>query len=313
MSSIAERRTLPSPPPAPADPRVARRMRLRAYDRVVSGVLWGLAAALVALLAYFILYTVLRGLPVLSWQFITSANVSGDYVGPEVFNTFYIIILALALCAPLGLGAAIFLVEYAKQGRFTTLIRFATETLAGIPSLVLGFFGFLVFVTEFGDGHRFGFSRLAGALTLAILNLPLLVRVSEDALRSVSTDMREASAALGATKAQTIFRVLIPGGLPQITTGIVLTAGKMIGETAALIFTSGTGSPPTGWLTLNPFFPGDTLTVHLFELQSEGITRNAHAIENGTAALLIILLLIFNLGLRSLSGRLNRRLSGSKA
>ena len=308
MSSITESATISSPPSR--DIRAGRRARARAMDRAMTALLWVLVAGVAALLVYFIGYTLVRGASALSWKFITSSDISGDYVGPEVFNTFYIIIFALVICVPLGVGGAVYLSEYARQGWFTTAVRFATETLAGVPSLVLGFFGYLIFVTSFGEGTRFGLSRLAAALTLAILNLPLIVRISEDALRGVANEMREASMSLGATKSQTIFRVLIPGAIPRLTTGVILTAGKMIGETAALIFTSGTSSPTTGWFTLNPLFPGDTLTVHLFELQAEGIARNRLVVENGTAALLILLLLIFNLGFRWLAGLLNTRLAG---
>lgn len=311
MTSIARSQTLASPPKR--DARISRRARARAIDRMMTTLLWVLVSAIAALLLYFILYTLARGAGALSWKFITSSDINGDYVGPEVFNTFYIIIFALVLCIPIGMGGAVYLTEYAQQGWFTTAARFATETLAGVPSLVLGFFGYLIFVTNFGLGQRFGYSRLAAALTLAILNLPLIVRISEDALRSVAGELREASIALGATKSQTIFRVLIPGAIPQLTTGVILTAGKMIGETAALIFTAGTSSPTTGWFTLNPLFPGDTLTVHLFELQAEGIARNRVVVENGTAALLILFLLLFNLGFRWLAGRLNSRLAGRRS
>lgn len=312
MSSLAERRSLSSPPPQ-SRAGSARRARARLIDRAVTGALWLLVSALVALLAYFIGYTLLRGAGVINWRFITGSNVQGTLDGPEVFNTFYIIGLALILCVPAGVCAAIYLVEYASQSAFTTVVRFATETLAGVPSIVLGFFGYLVLVTNFGDGHRLGYSRLAAAITLAILNLPLIVRISEDALRSVPSELREGSIALGATKSQTINRVLVPSSLPQFTTGIILTAGKMIGETAAIIFTGSISSPVQGWFTLNPLFPGDTLTVHLYALQAEGIVPNAQQIANGTATLLIALLLIFNLGLRWLAGLLITRTRGRNA
>lgn len=308
MSFIAERARIAAPAP---DPRAIRRARARLWDRVMTGMLWGLAAGLVALLMAMLAYLIARGIGVINWQFLTTEDNGGD--GAALFNTFYIIVLALIICVPLALGAAIYLVEYAKQGPFVTAVRFATETLAGIPSIILGLFGFLVFVTEFGTGTRFGTSRLAGALTLVILNLPLLLRVSEDALRSVSNDLREASAAVGASKFQTVWRVMVPTALPALTTGIILTAGKMIGETAALIFTSGGNSPAVGWLSLNPLTTGDTLTVHLYELQAEGIVHNAIQIANGTATLLILLLLAFNLGIRGLASLLNRRLAGRRA
>lgn len=310
MTSIAESRQIAQPPAR--DLRAARRARARWIDRAMTGALWLLATAVISLLAYFILYTIFKGLHVISWKFITGADVLGDYVGPEVFNTFYILIFALLLCIPVGIGGAVYLTEYARQGTFTRTVRLAIETLAGVPSLVLGFFGYLVLVTAFGTGHRFGYSRLAGAITLAILNLPLIVQVSEDALRSVQRDLKEASVALGATRSQTIFRVLIPTSLPRFTTGVILTAGKMIGETAALIFTAGISGSVTGWLTLNPLVPGDTLTVHLYTLQSEGISPNARAVQAGTATLLVLFLLLFNLGFRSLSGVLDRRLSGKR-
>ena len=295
---------------AKPDGRAGRRARARLADRIMTGVLWGLAAALVALLAAMILYLVGRGLSVINWQFITSADITGSYDGPEVFNTFYIVTLSMLICIPLALGAAIYLVEYAQRGRFVTAVRFATETLAGIPSIILALFGFLVFVTQFGQGTRFGFSRLAGALTLVILNLPLLLRVSEDALRSVSNELREASYALGGNKLQTILRVLIPSSLPALTTGIVLTAGKMIGETAALIYTAGGSSSVNGWFSLNPLTSGDTLTVKLYTIQSEGTMHNALQIQNGTATLLILLLLAFNLGLRFAAAAITRRFAG---
>jgi phosphate transport system permease protein len=323
MSTIAgpqaERRPLPASPRPSVDARAVRRARARRWDRVMSSLLWALALALVGLLAYFILYTIAKGVGVLNWDFVTKSNIAHDFDGPEVFNTFYILILALLLCVPVALGGAIYLVVYAKQGPVVTILRFATETLAGVPSIILGLFGFLVFVTGLGvlpglggNVHGFGYSRLAGALTLVILNLPLLLRVSEDALLRVPGELREASEALGASRVQTVFRVMLPTGLTAITTGIILTAGKMIGETAALIYTTGSNSPVTGWFSLDPFASGDTLTVHLFTLQSEGVARNAVQLENGTACLLIILLLTFNIGLRYLAGLLNRRLSGRR-
>ncbi|HLY32455.1 MAG TPA: phosphate ABC transporter permease PstA [Ktedonobacterales bacterium] len=295
------------------DARAARRARARLADRIVTYTLWGIAIALTGLLAYFIFYTIQQGASLINWRFITQSDVAGDLDGPELFNTFYILIFSLLICVPLGLGCAIYLVEYARQGIFTTIVRFATETLAGVPSIILGLFGFIFFASSVNGGLGFGVSRLAGTFTLVILNLPLLVRVSEDALRSVPGELREASAALGANKFQTVARVLVPAAIPALTTGVILTAGKMIGETAALLYPAGGNSSPTGWFSLNPFLPGDTLAVHLYELRAEGIVPNAQQIANSTATLLIILLLVFNLGLRYLAGLLNRRLAGASA
>jgi phosphate transport system permease protein len=305
VSTIAESTAVAARKP---ERRATIRSRARLWDRVMTGIFWGTAIAVVLLLTYIIGAELLPGLRVLSWQFVTSAEVG---VAPQIFNTFYIIIFALLICIPVTLGAAIYLVEYARPGRFVTFVRFATETLAGIPSLILGLFGFLLFVTHFGEGTFMGFSRLAGALTIAILNLPLLLRVTEDALRSVPNDLREASTALGATKFKTVARVLLPTALPGVTTGIILTAGKMIGETAALIYTSGGSSSVNGWFSLNPLISGDTLTIHLYTLQSEGLGASVPTQEAGTATLLILFLLLFNLGFRYLSTLLNRRLTGS--
>lgn len=325
MATVAQRTGVTAPKPdANADAGAARRTRARQIDRVMTGVLWTLAAAVVLLLAYIVLYLLLRGLGTISWKFLTSGE--NDGIAPQLFNTFYIIILSLLMCVPLAMGTAIYLVEYARQGPFVRAVRFATETLAGIPSLILGLFGFLLFVTVLGTGTKacvgwlpghpcyagFGYSRMAGALTLTILNLPLLVRVSEDALRSVAGELREASFALGANKLQTVFRVLVPTSLPALTTGIILTAGKMIGETAALIFTAGANGSLNGWLSLNPFTSGETLSVHLYVLKAEGVARNATQLADGTATVLIILLLVFNLGLRGVAGYLNRRIAGGR-
>lgn len=309
MATIAETARLASPAP---DKRAAIRARARIMDRVMTAIFWVLAIIVVAVLAYIIFYTLQAGLSVVSWKFLTTADVTGVPIGPEVYNTFYIIGLSLLICVPIAGGAAIYLAEYARQGPFTSAVRLATETLAGIPSLIIGLFGFLLFVTNFGEGHRFGFSRLAGALTLVVLNLPLLLRVSEDAIRSVPNELREGSYAVGANKLRTVFRVLVPAALPALTTGVILTAGKMLGETAALIFTSGGSSSINGWFTLNPLTSGDTLTVHLFVLKSEALSPTANQQAAGTAAVLILFLLIFNLGLRYLAGLLNRRLTGSK-
>jgi phosphate transport system permease protein len=295
-----------------AKPRAARRSPSHIWDRVATAALWALALAMIGLLSYLFLYVLAQGVGLLSWRFITTTEHDG--VGPQLFNTFYMLALALAMSAPVALGSAIYLTQYARQGPLITAVRFAAETLAGIPSLVLGLFGFLLFVTNFGEGQRLGFSRLAGAATLAILNLPLLMRVFEDGLTALPRELREGSLAVGATRYQTVWRVLMPAALPALTTGIVLTAGKMIGETAALIYTAGSNSGgSSGWFSLNPLLPGDTLSVHIFFLTAENPTASAALASKATSALLIILLLTFNLGFRHLAEALNRRLRGQEA
>jgi phosphate transport system permease protein len=308
MSSLVQATAVPAAP----EPRQQQSVRARAYaiDRSMTVVLWGIALGIAALLAAMLLYVLIRGLRYINWDFLTKGG--EQYAGAELYTTFYIVVFALLISVPLALAGAVYIVEYARQGPFLTILRFATETLAGVPSIILGLFGFLVFVTRFGQGTTFGYSRIAGALAITILNLPLLLRVSEDALRNVPNELREASVALGANKVQSVFRVVLPAALAALTTGVVLTAGKMVGEAAALIYTTGANSPATNWFTLNPLTASTTLTVKLYELFNEGVVSNAAQIEAGITALLILLLLVMNLGIRGLASLLIRRISGSR-
>jgi phosphate transport system permease protein len=231
---------------------------------------------------------------------------------PELFNTFYILILAEIFLVPIALAAAIYLIEYAGQGPFVTAVHFAAETLAGVPSIVLGLFGVVVFVSY----AHFGISRLAGALTLLCLNLPLGLRLFEDALASVPRDLREAGLALGSTKSHVIRTVVLPSALPGIVTGIILTAGKIVGETAALVFTMGVTNPRDVF-SLNPLIASDTLTIHLWYVKTQGAgtlglsSSQASAISAGSATLLIIILLLINLAARGLGRYIQRRVTAA--
>jgi phosphate transport system permease protein len=248
------------------------------------------------------------------WHFLSSPP-DQNGIAPELFSSLYMLVGTMLIAVPIALGAAIYLVEFAKQsgpqGALTAVIRFCAETLAGVPSMILGLFGFLTFVTLNGEGTRFGFSRLAAILTLVLLNLPLLMRISEDAIRAVPGELREASLALGATRFQTITKVILPTALPALLTGVILTAGKVIGETAAIVFTAGQDSP-RNFLTLNPLLPSDTLTIHVWVLKTEASTASAQVVAAGTAAVLVIFLLIFNLSTRFIGAALYRRLTAGK-
>lgn len=211
----------------------------------------------------------------------TSENVS---LAPAFINTLVITALSLLLAVPLGIFAAVFLVEYAKRGnRFVKVIRMTTETLSGIPSIVYGLFGLLFFVTRLG----WGYSLLAGAFTLAIMILPFIIRTTEEALGSVPDSFREGSFGLGAGKMRTIFRIVLPAATPGILAGIILSVGRITGETAALIYTAGTVADiPRGI-----FSSGRTLAVHMYNLSSEGIHVNeAYA----TAVVLLIMVIAIN-------------------
>lgn len=280
-------------------------MKASFYDKLATAVLWLAGLLIVLILAAFLGYMLWKGLPVLSWNFITgmSSDINaGGGVGAQLFNSVYILLLALAFSLPAAVGAGIYLAEYAPDTRLTRAIRFSTESLATVPSIVLGLFGMILFVNWLG----LGFSILGGALTLTLLNLPVLVRVTEESLKTVPQSYREASLALGATKFQTVWRVVLPNALGGILTGVTLTAGRAIGETAILIFTAGT--------TVSRHLPdfdvtagGETLAVHMWYVMAIGLVPDRVAVANGVGALLILLILLFNFAVRLLGRRAVQR------
>lgn len=191
---------------------------------------------------------------------------------------------------PLAVGAGIYLAEYAGNNRITDLVRLSTESLATVPSIVLGLFGMIIFVNILG----LGFSIIGGSLALMLLNLPVLVRVTEESLRTVPQYYREASLALGATKWQTIWKVVLPNALPGIVTGVTLTAGRAIGETAILIFTAGT-TVSRHMMDPDLLAAGETLAVHMWYVMGVGLVPDRVEIANGIGALLILSVLVMNL------------------
>ena len=270
-------------------------MNSKQINSLAMGGLWLCGFFVLALLVAFLAYILYKGLPVLSLSFIfgrSSDIMAGGGVGSQLFNSFYLLFLSMLVSIPVAVGAGIYLAEYARDTRFTRAIRLSVECLATVPSIVLGLFGMIVFVNATG----FGFSILGGALTLVLLNLPMLVRVTEETLHTIPDSYREASLALGATKLQTLTRVVLPAALPGILTGITLTAGRALGETAILIFTAGTTVSRYMYDT-DLLAGGETLAVHLWYLLSTGLVPDRDAIANGIGALLIFTILIFNLGL----------------
>ena len=238
------------------------------------------AGICVAVLAGILVYILVKGVPNLTPELFslqyTSENAS---VVPALLNTLVIVALSLAIAVPLGIFSAIYLVEYAKKGnRFVKVVRITAKTLAGIPSIVYGLFGYLLFVTTLG----FGYSLLAGALTLSIMILPVILRTTEEALQSVPDLYREGSFGLGAGKLRTVFRIVLPSAAPGILAGVILAVGRLVGETAALIFTAGTVAQTPDSLLGS----GRTLAVHLYALWNEGLaTEKAYA----TAVILLVL------------------------
>jgi phosphate transport system permease protein len=252
-----------------------------------------------------------QGLPYLfNPQFYSPERGLDISILPQIFNTFYVLILAEIILIPIALAAAIYLVEYARQGVLVSIIHFAAETLAGVPSIVLGLFGFLLF----GSVLQLGYSRLSGALALLCLNLPLALRLFEDALTSVPREFREGSQALGSTKWRSIWTVVLPSALPGIVTAIILTAGKILAESAVLIFTMGS-SPLRRPFNLSPFLGGDTLTVRIWYVEGPGSQtidpKTVNAVAAGSAAVIIIILLLINIGARALGRVIERRVTAA--
>lgn len=243
-------------------------------------------------------YILIKGIPNLtleqfSWEY-TTENVS---MLPAIINTVFMVVLVLWFAVPIGVGAAIYLVEYAKKGnKLVKIIRITTETLQGIPSIVYGLFGYLFFAVFFEWGYTF----LGGALTLAIMILPLIIRTTEEALLSVPDSFREGSFGLGAGKLRTIFRIILPSAIPGIVSGIILAIGRVVGETAALMFTAGTIAK----VPENLMSSGRTLAVHMYALLSEGLyMEQAYA----AAVVLIVLVLIINFTSGKIASKLSKR------
>ena len=230
-------------------------------------------------------YILIKGIPNLTpEQFAWEYNTENVSMLPAIVNTLMMVVLVLVFAVPVGVGAAIYLVEYAKKGnKLVKIVRVTTETLQGIPSIVYGLFGYLFFAVFFGWGYTF----LGGALTLAIMILPLIMRTTEEALLSVPDSFREGSFGLGAGKLRTIFKIILPSAVPGIVSGIILGIGRVVGETAALMFTAGTIAKVPGSLMDS----GRTLAVHMYALLSEGLyIDQAYA----SAVVLMVVVLLIN-------------------
>jgi len=281
----------------------------KSADALATAILWILASSIVVVLAAFVLYMVYLG-----WQALTPAFIfgtpketeAGGGIGPEIYNSFYILILTLIFTIPIAVSAGIYLQEYARPGTFRNIVQFSAESLATVPSIVMGLFGLLVFVYLF----KWKFSALGGALTLTLLNLPALMRVTQEALSSVPDTLREASMGLGGTKWQTITRVVLPSAIGRLTTGVVLVAGRIFGETAALIFTAGLSVSVNQPYDLNPFQTAETLAVHLWYTHSESIVKDVDRIGNGSALVLLIMVLVFNVAARVAGRALTKHFTG---
>ncbi len=251
----------------------------------------------VFILAFIILYILVKGIPYIKWSlFAWEYNTENVSLMPALVNTIVITIISLLIAIPMGVCSAIYLAEYSKKGsRLVKLVRLTTETLSGIPSIIYGLFGFLLFVSYFGMGY----SIIGGACTLSIMVLPTIMRTTEEALIAVPDQFREGSFGLGAGKLRTIFSIVLPSAIPGITSGIILAIGRIVGETAALIYTAGTvaGIPET------VMGSGRTLAIHMYVLSNEGLYTN----ESYATAVVLLFIVTF---INALSAYIAKRFGG---
>lgn len=235
-------------------------------------------------------------------------------IGNQLFNTIYLVFLSLLITVPIGALAGIYLAKYAREGALTKFIRICIETLSSLPSIVVGLFGYLIFLVIMGLDK----SLMAGALSVSILTLPLITTTTEDAIRGLPEGYFQASMGLGSTRWQAIFHVLLPACLPRIMTGIILAAGRGFGEAAVLLYTTGSGTNIRwgNWnlashtCPLNPFRSAETLSLQIWDLQVNGQNQD---LANLASAVLLILVLAFSIGANILSNRLNKKNAGEKA
>ncbi|WP_413308760.1 phosphate ABC transporter permease PstA [Bacillus sp. 1P10SD] len=295
-------------------------MNSKTADRIATGVFIAIAIIIVSILVGLFYYILVNGLKHISLDFLTtpSSNVrAGGGIRDQLFNSFYILVITMLIAVPLGVGGGIYMAEYAKPGKVTDIIRSCIEVLASLPSIVIGMFGLLMFVNVTG----WGYTILGGALALTVFNLPVIVRVSEDALRSVPRDLKEASLALGITHWHTIKTVLLPSAFPSILTGAILASGRVFGEAAALLFTAGLSTPRLDYANWNPFSPqsplnifrpAETLAVHIWSVNTQGLIPDVEEVSNGSAAVLVISVLIFNLLARWIGSLIHKKITATK-
>jgi phosphate transport system permease protein len=287
-------------------------------DRLATAVLWAIAVFVITILLAIIAHFVLASIPTFSPSFLVAdpSEVAIGGIGPLLWNSLYMLVLTMLISVPVGVAGGIYMAEYAHEGRLTSVIRFSQELISSVPSIVVGLFGLALFVSA----THWGYTAIGGALALTVFNLPLMARLAEQAIRAVPADERAASLALGATKWDTIRHAVLPVAIPGIVTGIILTAGRVFGEAAALLFTAGL-STPTGYDFANlnlldprspwsPIHPATTLSVFIWKSNSEGLGTHVREVADMSAAVLVAMVLVFNLGSRWLGRVLQRRVSG---
>ncbi len=287
----------------PRMPPILRQLTRKQFrNDVWMGLLWLCGLITLIILVIIIGYILINGLGVINWNFLTESSYHMGQSGgiyPMIVASIAITAIAVIVCTPLSVGAAIYLSEYARQSLLTTFIRFGADCLAGVPSIMFGMFGYIFFVYYM----HMGFSLLAGGLTLSIMALPIIMRVSEEAIKVVPQPYRLGSLAIGATKWQTIRKVVLPTAVPGIVTGIILGMGRAVGETAAVMLTAGT----VAMVPSSLFSPIRTMTLHVYLLVTNGLSeQNAF----GTSALLIIMILAITITSNIITRRYIAKLGG---
>ncbi|MCI1902825.1 MAG: phosphate ABC transporter permease PstA [Enterococcaceae bacterium] len=294
-------------------------MKAKRNDKIATGVLYTVAGLIVLLLVALLGYILVRGVPYISWHFLTSpskAYQAGGGIGIQLFNSLYLLLITMVISIPISMGAGIYLSEYAPKNRVTDLVRTSIEILSSLPSVVVGLFGFLVFVIQFD----YGFSIISGAFALTFFNLPLLTRNVEESLQSVAYSQREAGLALGLSRWETVGKIVVPDALPGILTGVILSSGRIFGEAAALIYTAGQSAPALNFSDWNPlsitspiglFRQAETLAVHIWKINTEGTMPDGAQVSAGASAVLILVVLLFNFGARIIGARLHKRMTSS--
>jgi len=279
-------------------------MDARKTDRIATVVFWIIGIIALGILAFIVIEILARGL-------VTAVNPGffagkpqalkeGGGVGPMVVSTIYLVVLTMLISFPISVGAAIYLAEFAREGRFTRFIRFCLDSLGTVPSIVFAIFGMTLFLFYL----NWRTCLLAGAITMALLNLPVFLRSAEEALRQVPRTYREASMSLGADRWTTVKKVVLPTAMPGIITGTILPLGRIMGESAVVIFTVGVF---VRTIPLSPFDPAAPLAGYIWYVQSEAVVPDYRAIVNGGAAILLILLFVINFGTRRLSAYYSKK------
>ena len=295
-------------------------MNSKIADRLATVVFNIIALIIIAVLVGLFSYILIHGVQNISIKFLTTPSsnlLAGGGIRDQLFNSFYVLFITMLITIPLGVGGGVYMAEYAKPGKWTNIIRSCIEVLASLPSIVIGMFGLLMFVTLTG----WGYTILGGALALTVFNLPVMVRVTEDAIRSVPRDQKEASLALGITHWHTIKTIILPSAFPSILTGAILAAGRVFGEAAALLFTAGLSTPRLDYSNWNPFStnsplnifrPAETLAVHIWSVNTQGLIPDVKEVSNGATAVLVLSVFIFNLMARWIGSLIHKKMTATK-